>query len=71
MSKEKPVEAPKYKAVIKIQGNLSTIYRPGLPFIHDKVDSAIHWLKKEGYKSEEINVIGEKPSLWNEIFSDF
>lgn len=67
MSKEK-VETKKFNVRIKINGNSSCIFRTGMPFIEDETNNSICWLKANGYKPEEIEIIGEKPECWNSVF---
>jgi hypothetical protein len=51
-------------------GGSSIIYRgDNLPFICDKTDNAVKWLHDNGYKEEEIEIVGEKPEVWDSIFS--
>ena len=40
----------------------------GLPFISDRTDKAVEWLKAKGYKVTDVELIGEKPSNWDTVF---
>jgi hypothetical protein len=64
-------EAPKkYKVKLEIKKGYSTITRGnGLPLIDDQTDKAVKWLAKKEYKPEEIEIIGEKPSIWDTVFN--
>jgi hypothetical protein len=49
----------------------STIYRgAGLPAITDRTEKAVEWLKAQGYKPAEIELIGEKPANWDAVFDE-
>jgi hypothetical protein len=66
---KKPVEVKKvYKVTLIVDGHSSTIVRPNLPTIFDKTTSAVVWLKDNGFKAEDINVIGTKPECWEEFY---
>jgi len=56
------------KVRIEFLNEKATIYREGLPFISDKIEKSVKWLNENGYKSEEIEVVGNKPECWNTIF---
>jgi hypothetical protein len=64
---EKKVEVKKYEVSIKVDGSVGTIYRPGMPFIVDKIDSAVEWLS-ENFKEVDVEIIGFKPSCWEKYF---
>ena len=70
MAKEKEVVAPsKFKVKLKVHSQTSsTIIRPDLPMITDKTVDAVKWLADKGYKEEEIEIAGEKPSNWDVVF---
>jgi hypothetical protein len=70
MAKAEKDATPKktFKVSIEIKGESSTIIRENLPFICDKTDKSLEWLASKGYKEEEIEVIGNKPSNWTEFF---
>ena len=73
MKKETPPkEAPKatFKISLVVKGGFSIIFRNnGMPFIIDKTDNAVTWLVTNGYKEKEIEIIGEKPVIWDALFS--
>lgn len=49
----------------------STIHRGGgLPMISDRTEAAVEWLKAQGYKPAEIELIGEKPANWDAVFDE-
>jgi hypothetical protein len=66
-------EAPKPTFKISfhtVSGGSSIIYRKdGLPFIIDRTDNAVKWLIDNGYKEKDIEIIGEKPVIWDDLFS--
>jgi hypothetical protein len=67
---EKP--ATTFKISLQIySGGSSMIFdrKDGLPFIIDKTDNAVRWLIANGYKEKDIKIIGEKPAIWDELFS--
>jgi len=69
--KAKKVEEEKraYKVRLRVQGENSTIFRDRMPFIDDKTNEAVKWLAANGYKESEIEIIGEKPAVWDTVFS--
>jgi len=70
MAKTETIQKPISKVRIRIHTDgKSTIYRnEGLPSIDDKTDNAIQWLFDKGFKSEEVEIFGQKPENWNSIF---
>lgn len=40
----------------------------GLPFISDRTEKAVEWLKAKGYKVTDIELIGAKPANWDTVF---
>ena len=62
------VEAKVYKVRLRVHGATATICRDRLPFIDDKTDEAVTWLAAQGYKEAEIEIIGEKPAIWETIY---
>ena len=40
----------------------------GLPFISDRTEKTVEWLKAKGYKVSDIELIGEKPSNWDTVW---
>jgi hypothetical protein len=49
----------------------STIYREGgLPWLIDRTEKSVEWLKAQGYKPAEIELVGEKPSNWDAVFDE-
>jgi hypothetical protein len=46
------------------------IYRENLPTISDRTERAVEWLKAQGYKPVEIELIGEKPANWDAVFDE-
>jgi len=68
--KAEKVAAKVYKARLRINSQDSaTIFRGnGLPYIDDKVDAAVTWLAANGFKADEIEIIGEKPAIWNTVY---
>ena len=70
MGKEKPVEVSKFKAQICVAvDGTSTIFRPNLPFIVDKTEASVTWLKQNGFKESEIEIVGEKLANWDAVFN--
>jgi len=65
---EKKVEKSNYKVQISFREKSAIIFRPNLPFLADTADLAVHWLFDNGYKPEEVEVIGEKPESWYKTF---
>ena len=68
--KKEAVAKSPYKVTLKVHSQSSaTIIRPdGFPQITDKTQDAVKWLAAKSYKPEEIEIIGEKPSNWDEVF---
>lgn len=64
------VEKPVYKIRLKVHSQeKSTIFRnDGFPFIDDKTENAVKWLADKGYKPEEIEILGEKPAIWEIVY---
>jgi hypothetical protein len=60
-----------YKAYLcqSINGT-SIITRPNLPMIIDTTKKAVEWLKANSFQSEDIEIIGDKPECWNEVFPE-
>jgi hypothetical protein len=71
MGKEKVVEksTSKVRLHVDTRGHSTIIRNDGLPFIEDKTDRAVRWLAANGFKENEIEIIGEKPACWSTIFS--
>ena len=73
MKMETKKEAPKptFKVDFQVKSeDSSIIYRKdGLPFIIDKTDKAIKWLIANDFKEKDIQIIGEKPAIWDDLFS--
>jgi len=69
-AEEKKAEKAKFKVRLRINsGGSSTIFRgEGLPYIDDKTEKAVQWLFDKGYKAEEIEIIGEKPGIWDTVY---
>jgi len=40
----------------------------GLPFISDRTEKTVEWLKAKGYKVTDIELIGAKPSNWDTVW---
>jgi hypothetical protein len=70
MGKAEKVEKPTSKIRLRIYTpEHSVIIRNDrLPFIEDKTENAVKRLFDNGYKTEEIEIIGEKPLCWDKIF---
>jgi hypothetical protein len=73
-AKKNPVKTEEkkiYKISLDIRsGGSSIIYRhDGFPFICDTTDNSVKWLHDKGYKEADIEIIGEKPAIWDSIFS--
>jgi hypothetical protein len=66
--KTEPVAVKTTKVKIVFQGSSATVIRDNLPSIMDKAENSVEWLAKKGYKIEEIEVVGDKPSCWDVIF---
>jgi hypothetical protein len=62
------VEVKVYKVRLRVHGATATICRDRLPFIEDKTDEAVKWLAAHGYKEGEIEIIGEKPAVWDTVY---
>jgi hypothetical protein len=57
------------KVRIEFHNGSATIYRKEkLPFLSDKEENSIKWLKEKGYKPEDLDIVGNKPSCWDVIF---
>jgi hypothetical protein len=68
--KSEETTAKKTKIRIEFRSGSAIIYRKEkLPFLSDKEENSIKWLKENGYKPEEIEIVGNKPLCWDEIFS--
>jgi hypothetical protein len=66
---EKKVVKKVYAATIQFYPDgTSTIIRPNMPMLIDKTDKAVSWLKDNGFKVEDIEVIGDKPSCWDIVY---
>ena len=61
-------EKKAYKVRLRVYGANATICRDRLPFIEDKTDEVVKWLAAHDYKEEEIEIIGEKPAIWDTVF---
>ena len=60
----------KTKVAIRFYTDSATIFRgENLPFFSDRIETSIDWLVKNGFKVEEIEVIGDKPEYWNKTFA--
>ena len=59
------------KARLRVHSQTSsTILRnDGLPSITDNTEKAVQWLAAQGFKSTDIEIIGEKPANWDAIFN--
>lgn len=70
MGKEKVVEKSTSKVRLHVyaQGHSKIIRNDKLPFIEDNTDRAVRWLAANGFKENEIEIIGEKPACWNTVF---
>jgi hypothetical protein len=62
-------EKKSFKVRLRVYGDKATICRDRLPFIEDKTDEAVKWLAAHGYKESEIEIIGDKPAIWDTVFS--
>lgn len=61
-------ESP-FKVKLKVHSQeSSTIIRKDLPTITDRTINAVKWLSDKGFKASEIEIIGEKPATWDEVF---
>jgi len=72
MGKEKETVAPsKFKAQLRVHSQeTSTVVRlNGMPMITDKTDKSVVWLAANGFKAEQIEIIGEKPANWDAVFN--
>ena len=68
-TEEKPISKIKIRLHVQTTGT-STIYRnDGFPSIDEKTEKAVQWLFDKGYKPEEIEIKGEKPSNWDATFT--
>jgi len=69
-AEEKKAEKSKFKVRLRINSDgSSTIFRgEGLPYIDDKTEKAVQWLSDKGYKAEEVEIIGEKPKIWETVY---
>jgi len=63
-------EKAKFKISIRIHGDgTSTVYQGnGFPHIIDKTEKSIQWLANKGFKAEEIEILGDKPEVWESIY---
>jgi MoaA/NifB/PqqE/SkfB family radical SAM enzyme len=68
---EKEIKKIVKKISFHVKSSSSIIYRnnTGLPFIIDKTENAIKWLIDNGIKQDDIEIIGEKPDIWDSMFS--
>ena len=57
-----------YKVRFRVQGGTATIFRDRMPYIEDKTDEAVKWLGANGYKESEIEIIGDKPAIWDTVY---
>lgn len=65
-------EEPKVKKPVtfQVKGGSSIIYRnDGSPFIVEETGRAVKWLVDKGYKEKDIEIVGEKPAVWDAAFS--
>jgi hypothetical protein len=64
-------EKPTFKVRLRVddRGHSTIIRNEGLPFIEDKTDKAVIWLAANGFKENEIEIIGKKPACWDAVFS--
>ena len=68
--KREKAEKKVYKISLDVRSGSSVIYRhDGMPFICDTTDNSVKWLHDKGYKEAGIEIIGEKPAIWDSIFS--
>jgi len=70
MSNDKVVVKAASKIRLRVYGEKAVIYRnDGYPSIEDRTTESVLWLERNGYKPEEIEIIGEKPSNWDAVFN--
>lgn len=63
------VESP-FKVQLKVHSQESStiIRKERLPMITDKTVNAVKWLADKGFQASEVEIIGEKPATWDEVF---
>ena len=68
---EKEIKKNVKKISFHVKSDSSIIYRNNteLPFLIDKTENSIKWLVENGFKQEDIEIVGEKPPMWDAIFS--
>ena len=70
MAKKETVEKPGSKIRLRMYNDKAVIHRNGgLPSIEDKATEAVVWLERNGFKPEDIEVFGEKPANWDQVFA--
>ena len=63
--------APKKVYKIRIQfysEGGAMITRKDLPALIDTTENSVKWLAEQGFKPDDIEVIGEKPASWNDVY---
>jgi hypothetical protein len=65
---EKPVVKKVFKVRLEVTEGHATIIRPNMPMIYDSPENAAAWISANGFKAEDIEVIGDKPSNWNTFY---
>jgi ABC-type sugar transport system substrate-binding protein len=62
----KPVS--KVRLRVHSQESATIIRNEGLPMITDRTEKTVTWLAANGFQAGEIEILGEKPSNWDEVF---
>jgi len=72
MAKAKDVVAVKKTTTVSlhvgIHGSSTIVRSEGLPMIGDKTERAVEWLAAQGFKPNDIELVGEKPANWDAVF---
>jgi len=72
MAKAKDVVAVKKTTTVSlhvgIHGSSTIVRSEGLPMIGDRTDKAVEWLAAQGFKPNDIELVGEKPANWDAVF---
>jgi hypothetical protein len=67
-TKTKGEEKKVYKVRLRIFGTKAVIFRDLMPSIEDKTEEAVKWLAAHDYKESDIEIIGEKPAIWDTVY---
>lgn len=66
---EKKVVKKVYKIRLRVYPDgTSMIMRNELPSLIDKTENSINWLGANGFKPDEIELLGEKPPIWDTVY---